>query len=89
MNWMSKTQQSVTLSSTETEYVSLATGACECKCIQQVLDEIAFCTPPGILLEDNTSVIFLVKNQQVGQRTKHIDVRWHFIRELYEAEKSR
>ena len=41
----------------------------------------------GILLEDNTGAIYLVKNQQVGQRTKHIDVRWHFIRELYEAGK--
>jgi hypothetical protein len=34
---------------------------------------------PGILLEGNTGSIDLVKNQQVGQRTKHIDVRWHFI----------
>jgi hypothetical protein len=87
VNWMSKTQQSVTLSSTEAEYVSLATGACEVKFIQQLLKEIAFCTTPGILLEDNTGAIYLVKNQQVGQRTKHIDVRWHFIRELYDAGK--
>jgi hypothetical protein len=87
VSWMSKTQQSVTLSSTEAEYVSLATGACECKFIQQLLEEIAFCTTPGILLEDNTGAIYLVKNQQVGQRTKHIDVRWHFIRELYDAGK--
>jgi hypothetical protein len=35
-------------------------------------------------LEDNTGAIYLVRNQQVGQRTKHIDVRWHFIHELYE-----
>jgi hypothetical protein len=50
-----------------------------------LLREIAFCIMPGILLEDNTGAIYLVKNQQVGQRTKHIDVRWHFIRELYNA----
>jgi hypothetical protein len=36
---------------------------------------------PGVLLEDNTGAIFLIKNQQVGVRTKHIDVRWHWIRE--------
>jgi hypothetical protein len=87
VNWLSKTQQSVTLSSMEAEYDSLASGACECKFIQQLLDEIAFFTTPGILLEDNMGAIYLVKNQQVGQRTKHIDMRWHFICELYEAGK--
>jgi hypothetical protein len=87
VNWLSKTQRSVTLSSTEAEYVSLCTGAQETTFIQMLLREIAFCTLPGILLEDNTGAIYLVKNQQVGQRTKHIDVRWHFIRELYTAGK--
>jgi hypothetical protein len=51
------------------------------------MEEITFCTTPGILLEDNTGAIYLVKNQQVGQRTKHINVRWHFIRELYDKGK--
>ncbi len=41
---------------------------------------------PVILLEDNTGAIFLVKNQQVGAKTKHIDVGHHFIRELHEEE---
>ena len=36
---------------------------------------------PCILLEDNTGCIFIIKNQQVGVRTKHIDVRWHWMRE--------
>jgi hypothetical protein len=36
---------------------------------------------PGVLLEDNTGAIFLTKNQQVGVHPKHIDVRWHWIRE--------
>ena len=35
---------------------------------------------PGILFEDNTGTIFLVKNKQVGARTKHIDVQYHFVR---------
>jgi hypothetical protein len=71
------------LSSTEAEYASLATGAQETIFIQMLLEEIAFCTLPGILLEDKTGTIYLVKNQQVGQRIKHIDGWWHFIRELY------
>ena len=55
------------------------------KFIQQLLLEIADCETPGIILEDNTGAIFLVKNQQeVGSRTKHIDVRHHYIREMRE-----
>ena len=33
-----------------------------------------------MIYEDNTGCIYLVKNQQVGPRTKHIDVRHHYIR---------
>jgi hypothetical protein len=84
INWMSKTQASVTLSSTEAEYASLASGATQVKFVQQLLAKIAECTTPGIILEDNTGAIFLVKNQQVGSRTKHIDVRHHYIREMRE-----
>jgi hypothetical protein len=52
--------------------------------MQMLMTELGECEYPGIILEDNTGAIFLVKNQQVGQRTKHIDVRYHFIREHYE-----
>ena len=36
------------------------------------------------ILEDNKGAIFLVKNSRVGARTKHIDIRHHFCRELHE-----
>jgi len=51
-----------------------------------LLQEITGVRLPVILLEDNTGAIFLVKNQQVGAKTKHIDVGHHFIRELHEEE---
>jgi hypothetical protein len=60
---------------TEAEYGSLASGATQVKFVQQLLEETAECKTPGILiLEDNRGAIFLVKNQQVGSWTKHIDV---------------
>ena len=37
---------------------------------------------PGIIYEDNEGAIFLAKNQQIGMHTKHIDIKYHFIREL-------
>jgi hypothetical protein len=83
VGWMSKTQASVTLSSTESEYVSLSMCAQEVLFIQQLLDEIFHCEKPGLIYEDNTGAIFLIKNAQVGMRTKHIDVRHHFLRDLW------
>jgi hypothetical protein len=86
VHWESKTQHVVTLSSTEAEYVSLARGACENKFIMMLLDE-GIQKPDekrlmGKIYKDNLGAIYLVKNQHVGARTKHIDVRAHFIREL-------
>jgi hypothetical protein len=62
-------QRSVMLSSSEAEYVAIATAAQEVWYTQQLLDEIMSCVLPAIIYEDNTRAIFLVKNQQVGQRT--------------------
>ena len=36
----------------------------------------------SIIYEDNLGAIYLVKNQQVSPRTKHIDIRHHYLREL-------
>ena len=64
----------------------MARGACENKFIMMLLDE-GIRRPDekrhmGKVYEDNLGEIYLVKNQHVGARTKHIDVRAHFIREL-------
>jgi hypothetical protein len=66
-NWIPKTQGSVTLSSSEAEYVGIATAAQEVRCTQQLLEEVMMHVTPAIIYEDNTGAIFLVKNQQVGQ----------------------
>jgi Reverse transcriptase (RNA-dependent DNA polymerase) len=89
VNWESKKQDCVTLSSTEAEYHSLAKGACENKFIMMLLDEAIRHKEEdrliGWVFEDNMGAIYLVKNQHVGARTKHIDVKTHFIRELVET----
>ena len=79
--WKSKRQGSTTLSSTEAEYVALSQVACEVKFVYNLLTEmgISVKTP---MVEDNQGAIFLAKNEALGQRTKHIDTRCHFTREL-------
>lgn len=81
----SKKQNTVTLSSTESEYISLTECCQEAMFTNMLLEELLGRKPlPAIIYEDNTGAIFLVKNQQVGTRTKHIDIRHHFIRNLQE-----
>lgn len=82
-NWLSKKQPIVTLSSTEAEYVAATVTTQEVRFTQMLLDEIATNVLPGILMEDNTGCIYLVKNAQVGPRTKHIEVRWHYVRKQW------
>ena len=50
-----------------------------------LLREIGIREFPGKIYEDNEGAIFLAKNQQVSMRTKHIDIRYHFVRDLVEA----
>lgn len=82
VNWSSRTQKIVTLSSTESEYVALGECGQELKFICMFLQEIGVGKIPGVIFEDNEGAIFLAKNQQVGMRTKHIDVKYHFVRDL-------
>jgi hypothetical protein len=84
-HWTSKTQTTVSQSSCEAEYRSAAMCASEMVFTQNLIEEIEMNRYPAILNIDNTAAIFLINNQHVGVRTKHIDVKYHFIRELTEA----
>jgi hypothetical protein len=79
----------VTLSSMEAGYISLAKGACENKFITMLVLNKAMRFQKeqrlvGRVYEDNLGAIYLMKNHHAGARTKHKDVRAHFIRELEE-----
>jgi hypothetical protein len=80
-SWSSRKQKSVTLSSTEAECAAATEHIKETKFQQMLLHEIATNIYPSVVYEDNQGCIYLVKNQQVGARTKHMGVRLHWIRE--------
>ena len=84
VSWQSKKQTGVTLSSTEAEFVSMSMAATEVKFIVSLLTEINNCPPlmPSILKEDNTGAIFMAKNTAIGQRTKHVDIRYRFVNDM-------
>jgi len=81
-SFSSRGEKSVSLSSTESEYKMLSNAAKEMTFQQMLLEEIASVKLPGIIFEDNSGAIFLVRNKQVSMRTKHIDVRYHFVWEF-------
>jgi uncharacterized surface anchored protein len=81
-SWASKKQKSVTPSSSEAEYVSAAMHIQETRFQQMLLDEIDTNIYPSVMYEDNQGCIYLVKNMQVGSRTKHISVRMHWGSEM-------
>ena len=88
VSWRAQLLKMLCLSSTEAEYVTLTEAAKEQKFIQMLLGEIMKCDMPGILYEDNEAAAFLTKNQQVSGRTKHIDLRCHYIREHVEKNRA-
>ncbi|XP_066354656.1 secreted RxLR effector protein 161-like [Miscanthus floridulus] len=80
--WQSAKQKVVALSSCEAEYIAAAGAACEAVWLARLLAELvggAVLAPK--LKVDNKSAIALMKNHVHHDRSKHIDVKFHFIRE--------
>jgi hypothetical protein len=81
--WRSKQQHSVALSSTEAEYMALSEAAKEIKFIYQVLTSLGIKVQlPIIVHVDNVGAIFMAENATSTHHTRHIDARYHFVREF-------
>ncbi|CAM8952128.1 unnamed protein product [Rhodiola kirilowii] len=82
ISWSSKKQQVVAKSSTEVEFRAIAFTATELIWLQQLLQELqAPLSPPPILLCDNLSATYMSANHVFHQRSKHIKIDYHFVRE--------
>jgi hypothetical protein len=83
ISWSSKKQPIVTLSTTEAEYVAAAACACQCIWLRYVMQHLRIDqSPTTLIMCDNSSTIKLSKNPVMHGRCKHIDVRFHFLRNL-------
>lgn len=86
VSWSSERQQSVSLSTTESEYIAASQCVKELvwllNLLRDILNEDSI---NATLFMDNQSAIRLVKNPEFHKRSKHIDIRYHFIREKYEG----
>jgi len=81
VSWSVKTQEIVVLSMTEAEYIAATHAAKEALWLRSFLGDILGPLNSATTLYcDNQSAIALTKNDQFHARTKHIDIRYHFIR---------
>jgi hypothetical protein len=86
VSWRSKLQTSVALSSTEAEYMACCFATREAVWLRRLLKEAGVDVQgPTILHEDNSGCVSLAGNWRADQRTKHIDVQYHYVREQVEA----
>jgi hypothetical protein len=82
VSWSSRKQDIVTTSTTEAEYVAMCNATKEAVWLRSLLDEIGYGQPKSTLIcADNQSSIVLSEDQANHTRTKHIDLRYHFVRE--------
>ena len=85
VSWLSQKQSIVSLSSCEAEYIAATSATCQAVWMIQLIRELTSDDESKVkLLVDNQSAITLSKNAGHHNRTKHIDTRYHFIRECVE-----
>ena len=83
--WSSKKQNCVSISSTEAEYVAASEATMDLAWVRQLLADLHKAPGgPTKLYVDNESAVKLAVNPVFHARTKHIDVRYHFIRDMVE-----
>ena len=84
--WSSQKQKTVTLSSCEAEFMAATAAACHALWLRALLGELLGEEAKLVkLFVDNKSAIALMKNPVFRGRSKHIDTRYHFIRECIEG----
>lgn len=82
VSWRSCLQRAVTLSTTEAEYISLCEASREAVWLKGICEDLGFEQEAAEILRDSRSAIYLSKNNMFHERTKHMKVKYNFIREV-------
>lgn len=84
VSWTTRRQTSVALSSTEAEFIALATAASDLIWLNNLLADFEIlCEVPPKIYEDNQSCIHLLSKWE-HKRLKHVDIKYNFVRDLHE-----
>ena len=90
VTWKSQKQSCVALSTAEAEYMALSSTAQEAVWMRELNSDLGNQqSQPTLIFEDNQSAISMAKNPQFHGRSKHINIKYHFIREQVSDDKIR
>ena len=81
ISWKVQQQPVVALSTTEAEFMAATEGIKEATWLQGLLKELKFLNNKPVLYLDNQSAIFLCKNPVYHDRSKHIEIKYFYIRD--------
>lgn len=87
ITWEARKQKTIVLSSTEAEYMALCEAAKEVVYLRNFLAKLQFSDEvagPTAVYCDNQGAQKLMKNPVFHQRTKHIDIKHHYVREVFQ-----
>ena len=84
ISWKSKLSSCVALSTAEAEYYAATEGAKEGQWLTGLLEELGVKVAPYTMKCVSQSAICMIKNPVVNARSKHIELKYHFIRQLVE-----
>lgn len=85
--WTSKKQTSVALSTAEAEYIAAATSAQDLINLKGITSEF-YVNVNAFLICDNKSAILMSKSRENLKKSKHIDIKYHFIKDLVQSKKA-
>lgn len=82
VSWASKLQPTVALSSSEAEYMSACSAVQEAIHLKRLMKSLGYDQDgPTVIFEDNQGAIKISENPTLHKRSKHIDIKFHFVRE--------
>ena len=85
ISWNSKLQKVIALSTAEAEYIALSKACNEVLWMKKLLGEVLDQKIAEVdVMEDNQAAIAMVKNPVYHAQSKHIDIRYHYVRDLYQ-----
>ena len=82
ISWTSRAQKTIALLSTEAEYMVLSDCSCQVVWMHTLLGELGYHFGPIPICGDNQGSIFIASNPVTEKHSKHIDIWYHYIREV-------